>query len=98
MKLDPGYPMQGLTILSDGSTDGSVVEQETVSIRYVHKEEPLTELAKIVPLQSGKATGVYEAIKEGIAAVKGEHSPSMIGANFDGASVMMGARSGWRHF
>lgn len=78
-----------MTVLADGSTDASVVEQETVSVRYIHKGEPVTELAKIVPLESGKATGVYEAVKQGITAVKGEPGPSLIGANFDGASVMM---------
>lgn len=60
-----------MTILSDGSTDASVVEQETVSVRYINKGEPVTELAKIVPLESAKATGVYEAVKQGMNAVKG---------------------------
>ena len=65
-------------------------------VRYIHKGEPVTELAKIVPLESGKATGVYEAVKQGINAVKGNHGASLIGANFDEASVMMGATSGVR--
>lgn len=60
-----------MTVLADGSTDGSVVEQETVSVRYIHKGEPVTELAKIVPLESGKAIGVYEAVKQGMNVMKG---------------------------
>ena len=83
-----------LTVLGDGSTDAAVVEQETVSVRYIHKGEPVTELAEIVPLESAKATGVYKAVKQGIAAVKREDGPSLIGANFDGASVMIGEKSG----
>lgn len=83
-----------LTVLADGSTDATVVEQETVSVRYIHKGEPVTELAEIVPLESAKATGVYKAVKQGIAAVKREDGPSLIGANFDGASVMIGEKSG----
>lgn len=47
-----------MTVLADGSTDGSVVEQETVSMRYIDRGEPVTELAKIVPLESGKQMGV----------------------------------------
>lgn len=53
-----------LTVLADGSTDATVVEQETVSVRYIHKGEPVTELAEIVPLESAKAPGVYEAVKQ----------------------------------
>ena len=65
-----------------------------MSVRYIHKGEPTTELAEIVPLESAKATGVYKAVKQGIAAVKREDGPSPIGANFDGASVMFGEKSG----
>ena len=72
-----------LTVVANGSTDATVVEQETVSVRYINKGEPVTELAEIVPLESAKATGVYKAVKQGIAAVKGEDGPSLIGANFD---------------
>ena len=85
-----------MTVLADGSTDGSIVEQETVSVRYIHNGEPVTELAKIVPLESGKAMGVYEAVKQGMDAMKGNHGASLIGANFDAGSVMMGAMSGVR--
>ena len=83
-----------LTVLADGSTDATVVEQEAVSVRYIHKGEPVTELAEIVPLESAKATGVYKAVKQGIAAVKREDGPSLIGANFDGASVKIGEKAG----
>ena len=83
-----------LTVLADGSTDATVVKQETVSVRYIHKGEPVTELAEIVPLESAKATGVYKAVKQGIAAVKREDGPSLIGGNFYGASVMIGEKSG----
>lgn len=55
-----------------------------MSVRYIHKGEPVTELAEIVPLESAKATGVYKAVKQGIAAVKRE----------DGPSVMIGEKSG----
>ena len=52
-----------------------------------------TELAEIVPLESAKATGVHNAVKQGIAAVKREDGQFLIGANFDGASVMIGEKS-----
>ena len=65
-----------------------------LSKKNIHKAEPVTELAKIVQLESGKATAVCEAVKQGMNHVKGNHGTSLIGANFDGASVMMGAMSG----
>ena len=37
---------------------------------------------------------MYEAVKQGMNAVRGNHGASLIGANFDGASVMMGVTSG----
>ena len=91
-----------MTVLADGSTDAVVVEQETVSVRYVYEGTPITELAETVPLDSGKAVDVYSAIKTGIKAIRGDfemnsapdNGPKVIGANFDGASVMMGIRSG----
>ena len=65
-----------------------------MSVRYIHKGEPVTELAEIVPLESANVTGVYKAGKQGIAAVNGEDGPSLIGASFDGASVIIGEKSG----
>ena len=49
-----------------------------MSVRYIRKGEPVTELAEIVPLESAKATGVCKAVKQGIAAAKGEHGPSLM--------------------
>lgn len=37
---------------------------------------------------------MYEAVKQGMNAVWGNHDTSLTGANFDGASVMMGVTSG----
>ena len=87
-----------MLVLADGSTDMTIVEQETVSVRYLHQGEPITELATIVPLETAKAPGVYTAVKKGMSAVKTEEGPNLIRANFDGASGMMGIRAGVRAF
>ena len=52
-----------LTVLADGSTDCTVVEQESVYVRYVAADgSPKTKLAKLVALESGNAEGVLQGI------------------------------------
>ena len=52
-----------LSVLSDGSTDAGITEQETVFVRYVDKQgHPCTKFVYIVPLESATAVGVCKAI------------------------------------
>ena len=59
-----------ISILSDGSTDVSVVEQEVVYIRYIKANgQADTVLADIIAPEHGHGLGLFEAIKEAVMAV-----------------------------
>ncbi|CAC5403928.1 unnamed protein product [Mytilus coruscus] len=88
-------------IMSDGSTDSSVTEQESVLIRYVHPEthEPVTTLASIENLENATADGVYAAIKSGVLKCgitlgnnEVEGQPKIVCVNMGGAAVNMGLK------
>ncbi|CAH3146685.1 unnamed protein product, partial [Pocillopora meandrina] len=52
-----------LSLLSDGSTDAGIIEQETVFVRYVDKQGQLwTKFVDIVPLESATPDGVCNAL------------------------------------
>ena len=52
-----------MCILSDGSTDSGIVEQETVYVRYVNKKgRSVCHFADIAALESANADGILHAI------------------------------------
>ena len=73
--------------LSDGSTDVSINEQEVVYVRYVCNGENETDLIDIMDLKSSWAQG--DKVGSEISV-----QPTHVCANFDGASVMHGLKSG----
>ena len=93
-----------VSILSDGSTDCSNLEQENVLVRYVSPKtrNPVTMFCGIVSLEHSHADGVLDGIfralnlvgltKESLKA--GNQGPTIICANFDGANVMQGKKNG----
>jgi len=87
-----------ISVLADGSTDSSITEQEVVYIRFVGEDgHPNTMFADLVPLQSATSPGVLQGIDKGLAAVGISldiQKEKLIGCNFDGASIMMGSKSG----
>ncbi|XP_071961197.1 zinc finger protein 862-like [Antedon mediterranea] len=92
-----------ITIMADGSTDRTVVEQETVKVRFVSKGCPAAVLADLVPLEYAHAEGVLAAIVKGLGRLGlqmdnladfSKPGPTAVAANFDGAAVMMGNRTG----
>ena len=59
-----------LSLLSDGSTDAGIIEQETVFVRYVDKQgQPWTKFVDIVRLESATAAGVCNAITTGLETI-----------------------------
>ncbi|XP_015763634.1 PREDICTED: zinc finger protein 862-like [Acropora digitifera] len=85
------------SVLSDGSTDSGVIEQESVFVRYIKEGNVKTTLADIVDLESGNAEGVLGGIDKALSRVGvtvETQSKKMVGSNFDGASVMMGQKTG----
>lgn len=87
-----------LCVLADGATDTSVTEQLTVFVRYTASNgRPSTQFSDLVPLQSGEANGITDAIGKGLEAIQVDENvlrEKLVGCNFDGANVMMGAKGG----
>lgn len=87
-----------LSLLSEGSTDTGIIEKETVFVRYVDKQgQPQTKFVYIVPLESATADGVCNAVTNSLETIDIDQETlkkKLVGCNFDGASVMMGKKSG----
>ena len=87
-----------MSILSDGSTDSGIVEQEAVYIRYVNKKgQSVCHFVDIVALESANADGILHAMDQsllGIGITKTTLEQKLVGCNFDGASVMLGSKTG----
>lgn len=93
-----------VSVLSDGSTDCSNLEQENVLVRYVSPKtrNPVTIFCGIVNLEHGHADGVLDGIFRALSLVgltkenlkANEPGPTLICANFDGANVMQGKKNG----
>ena len=92
-----------LCILSDGSTDVSVTEQEIVYIHYVERSVPVTKIISIEALDKTDTQGIFNAIKNALDKLSlnfdklkpNKYSfPSLICANFDGASVNLDQKGG----
>ncbi|XP_033753177.1 zinc finger protein 862-like [Pecten maximus] len=86
------------SVLSDGSTDSSITEQEAVYIRYIGPEgKPQTEFCDIVSLETADASGVLQGIDRALETIgidENAFKSKLVGCNFDGAAVMMGQKGG----
>ena len=87
-----------ISILSDGSTDKGILEQEIVYLRYTGDDGKVqTRLADIVDLTYGHAQGVTDGIFKALESVEMPCeilAGKLIGINRDGASVNMGKKAG----
>ena len=88
-----------VSILVDGTTDLSNLEQGNVCVIYISPSSntPVTMLAGIVDLEHGHADGVIDGISVGLSrkTLKStESGPSLVCLNFDEASVMQGNKNG----
>ena len=82
--------VQWISVLADGSTDHTITEQEIVYVRYVTSEGVLkTELADIVAAKSADASGVFNAIEDGLHNIDVPLT-KVVCTNMDGASVNQG--------
>ena len=67
-------------------------------VRYVDKQgQPRTKFVYIVPLESATADGVCYAVTNSLETIDIDQETlkkKSVGCNFDGASVMMGKKSG----
>ena len=90
-----------VSVIFDGLTNLTVVEQEVVMVRYVDLKigRPETKLAALIAMEHAHADGVYAALKNGLQSVicedtLGDQKLNVVCGSFDGAAVMMGARNG----
>ena len=96
-----------VSVLSDGSTDSGVVEQEVVYVRYLDSGIPKTHFAGINPPEKADAKGLLGSIETVIKSLKpqdrkhlnedsylNEIYKKLVNSNFDGANVMSGKDNG----
>ena len=93
-----------VSVLSDGSTDKGIIEEEIVYVRYVKDGEPHTNLVSVEFPSSVDAARIMAAIQDSIATLKLDENETeefllefykkLINVNFDGTSVMSRNRSG----
>ena len=86
-----------MSVLSDGSTDSGIIEQEIVYVRFLCNGQPQTKMVKILEIKHAHAAGILDAIDDAVAEVGISQEmwlSKVICANFDGASVMMGQTNG----
>ena len=62
-----------VSVMSDGSTDTTIVEQEVVYVRYVDHGNPVTKLASIQALEHGNAEGVHQGVMKGLATMENQY-------------------------
>ena len=76
-----------LCILSDGSTDSSVTEEELVHVLFLLCRKPTLKCLSIEPANNAKA-GLHSCIKEAFERVEVlDLSKKVIASNVDGAAV-----------
>nr|XP_006818603.1 PREDICTED: zinc finger protein 862-like [Saccoglossus kowalevskii] len=94
-----------ISVLGDGSTDKSIIEQEIIYVRYVgpRTKLPVTREVAITSVENATSQGVFDALTNGLSSVDlnldnlnpdREKKTSLISSNFDGASVNMGKKTG----
>lgn len=91
---------QFVTVLSDGSTDSSITEQEMFFVRTCNSGRVLVSFAGIKQVEKGNAEGIYNALKHAIASSDYLATPwnnftsKLVGLGCDGAAVMLGQKKG----
>jgi hypothetical protein len=86
-----------LTILSDGSTDSSVKEQELFFVRYASAGIINVKFLAIINVDRPDSSSILGAMKEACTILNGTWDNigrKMVGLGCDGASVMTGKKTG----
>ena len=92
------------SILTDGSTDSGILEQETVYVRYLNENnKSVTQFAGLKNPMKADTLGILSAIEDvmkslNVSELSGEEYlaavyKKLMNGNFDGASVMSGNKS-----
>ena len=82
-------------VLSDGSTDTSILEEELVYILYFDSGKAKLKFLSIVPSENVDAVGIHNCIKKAFERIGILNlSKRVIGLNVDGAAVNTGIHNG----
>lgn len=85
-----------ISIFSDGSTDRTTREKETVMVKVLVDHYPIMKYLKMEEPENTKAEGILDAINSAFSAfgIGDDYHKKTVGYCSDGASVMMGAKKG----
>ena len=79
------------SVLSDGSTDNSVLERELVYVLFLYQGKPRVTFLDIETPKSGDAKGILDFITKAFERIGLEnYTDGLVGLNVDGASVNLG--------
>ena len=83
------------SVLTDGSTDASIIEEEAIYVLFLDDGIPKTKYFSIGKVKHGNAEGLHDAIKTAFErfGIK-NFEKSIVGLNCDGANVNMGINNG----
>ena len=84
------------SVLSDGSTDSAVIEQEVVYVLYLSKDGvPVVKYLSIESAENGDADGLKDCISKAFERIGiTKFSERLLGLNVDGANVNTGIHKG----
>ena len=91
---------QFVTVLSDGSTDSSITEQEMFFVRTCSAGRISVSFAGIKQVEKGNAQAIHAALKHTITSSEflgipwDNFTSKLVGLGCDGASVMLGHKNG----
>lgn len=86
-----------LSVLSDVSTDHSIIEQELVYVGFLCNGKPQSKMVKIADVKDAHGVGILNSIDDAVKDVcitQEVWLSKVVCANFDGASVMIGGING----
>jgi len=84
-----------LAVLSDGSTDSAVVEEEIVYVRFAVAGKINTHFVSLQPVQKADAETISQAVSTAISVnVDPDWKDKLVAIATDGASVMLGKDNG----
>ena len=83
------------SVLTDGSTDTSIIEEEAIYVLFSDDGIPKTKYFSIENVKHGNVEGLHDAIKTAFErfGIK-NFEKSIVGLNCDGANVNMGINNG----
>ena len=83
------------SVLSDGSTDSSVAEQETIYILFICGGVPVLKYFSIESVKVADSAGLKETLRKAFLRLGFKnYYDKLVGLNLDGASVNMGRMNG----